>query len=211
MKLNRFGTIAIPQSLILALLTATFMFFVPSVLAQAVSSAPAPDVKLLSIKIEREVSTKLDIESIPTNNNLRPTEAFVYRPELGSAPKAGDQYEQYVRRPVQNMYAVLRLTNESIKTIKSIDWEYTSPHFDGDKIVIYKKTSSHMKIGSGETAALSKKLSDDHNCGTHLNSVLGEQALSTGCGRKTRKWTGTHLVEARLLKITYEDGTVWKP
>jgi hypothetical protein len=211
MRLNRFAAMSLPQSLVFVLLMATFMFFVPSVLAQGTTPVPAPDVKLLSIKIEREVSTKLDIESIPTNNNLRPTESFVYRPELGSAPKVGDQYEQYVRNPIQNMYAVLRLTNESTKTIKSIDWEYTSPHFDGDKIVIYKKTSSHIKIGGGETVALSKKLSDDHNCGMFLNSMMGEQVLNTICGRKNRKSTGSHLIEARLLKVTYEDGTVWKP
>jgi hypothetical protein len=211
MRLNRFAAMSLPQRLVFVLLMATSMFFVPSVLAQGTTQVPAPELKLLSIKVERKASTKLDIQSIPSNNNLRPTETFVYRPELGNAPKAGDQYAQYVRTPVQADYAVLNLTNESAKTIKSIDWEYTSPHFKGDKIIIYEKTSSQMKIGSGQTAALSKKLPSDGYCRMRVGAMFGQQTLSRICGQKNQKSTGWHLVEARLLKITYEDGTVWKP
>jgi hypothetical protein len=211
MKLNRFGTIAIPQSLTFALLTVTFMLFTPSVLAQNVNLAPAPELKLHSIKIEVRASTKLSVESIPSNNNLHPTEIFAYRSELGNAPKAGDQFAQYVSRPARNLYAVLRLTNESAKTIKSIDWEYTSPHYKGNKLVVYQQTSTQMKIGSGQMAALSKKLPEENHCGIHLGVMFGQQTLGKGCGWEDKKWTGMHVVEARLLKITYEDGTVWKP
>lgn len=192
----------------LSMLVTFFMASVPSVLAQ--SPTPAPDVKGLSIRLEVRHSTQLDVVSLPANNNLRPTEAYVYRPEIGKAPMAGDQYEQYERRKIRNLYAVLRLTNNGAKIIKSVDWEYTDPHFKGDKIVSSRQTSSKLKIGSGETVALSKKLFDDHNCGRMSGSILGTEATGQSCGRKKRKTTGMHPVEARLLKITYEDGTVWK-
>jgi hypothetical protein len=208
MKLNRTTEFSILRSFTLPMLFTIFMVSAPSVLAQ--SATPAPEVKVLSIRIEVKKSTQLDIVSIPTNNNLRPTEAYVYRPELGNAPKAGDQYEQYERRKTQNFYAVLRLTNNGAKPIKSVDWEYTDPHFKGDKIVSSRQTSSKLKIGSGETVALSKKLFDGHNCGRMSGSILGTEATGQSCGRKNRKTTGMHPMEARLLKITYEDGTVWK-
>lgn len=210
MKLNQFEAVSPSQCTVLALLTVTLMFFAPSVKAQNVTSVPAPELKLISVKVEMEKSTRLDVESVSTNNNVRPTETFVYRPELGNAPQAGAQYEQYVRSPIRNMYTVLRMTNEGTKAIKSIDWEYTSPHFDGGKIVKYKKTTSHMKLGSGESATLRKKLSEEQDCSMFLNYLMGEQALNTSCGRKHSKSTGLHLIEARLLKVTYEDGTVWK-
>lgn len=210
MKLNQLKSVSIPQCLAFVLLVVTSMFFAPSALAQNPTPTPDPGLKLLRVKVEVNKSTKLDIESIPSNTYVPSTEAFAYRPELRNAPKTGDQYEQYVRRPSRNLYTVLSVTNEGTKAVKSIEWEYTSPHFDGDKIVIYKKTTSHMKIGSGETVALRKKLSDEYNCGLHLGSMMGEQALNATCRGKARKSTGMHLVEAKLLKITYEDGTVWK-
>jgi hypothetical protein len=210
MRLNRFNAMSIPQNLVLALLIATFMVFAPSVLAQNANPSPDPELKLHSIKIEVRASIKIDVESIPSNNNLRPTEVFAYRPEFGNAPKAGDQYSQYIRRPARNLYAVLRLTNESAKTIKSIDWEYTSPHYKGNKLVLYQQASTHMKIGSGQMATLSKKLPQENKCGIHFGVIFGQQTLGKGCGWQDKKWTGMHLVEARLLKITYEDGTVWK-
>jgi hypothetical protein len=208
MKLNRTPEFSILRSFTLSILFTYFMVSVPDVLAQ--SATPAPEVKLLSIRIEQKVSTRLDIVTIPTNNIHRPTEAFVYRPEIANAPKAGDQYEQYERRKTQHIYAVLRLTNYGAKPIKSVDWEYTDPHFKGDKIVSSRQTSSRMKIGSGETVALSKKLFDEHSCWRMSGSILGTQATGKSCGRKNTKTTGMHPVEARLLKITYEDGTVWK-
>jgi hypothetical protein len=207
MKLNRRRGISIPQSFTLSMFITFLLLAVPSGLAQ--SPTPAPEVKLLSIRIESKASTRLEIVSIPSNNNLRPTEAYVYRPEISKAPMAGNQYEQYERRPVQTKYVVLRVTNEGARTIKSIDWEYTSPHFKGDKIIFNRQTTSKLKIGNGQTAALSKKLTDEHNCWMSSGSILGQQAIGQNCGRKNTKWTGMHPLEARLLKITYEDGTVW--
>jgi hypothetical protein len=208
MRLNRLQTILLPRGLASAMLLTLFGFSGSSSMAQ--SPAPAPELKIVSVKVESRESTRLDIVSVSTDNNLRPTEPFVYRPELGGAPMAGGRYEQYERIPTRTLYAVIRVTNQGARPIKSVDWEYTSPHFEGDKIVIHRQTSSGVKIGGGETAFLRKKLSRKHDCHLVTGAIFGQQTLGESCGRKHSRWTGSHVVEARLLKITYEDGTVWK-
>jgi hypothetical protein len=208
MRLNRLQAILLSRGLAVAMLLTLFGFSGSTILAQ--SPAPAPELKILSVRVETKDSTQLEIVPISTNNNLRPTEPFVYRPELGNAPMAGGRYEQFERRPTRTLYATIRVINQGARPIKSVDWEYTSPHFEGDKIVIHRQTSSGVRIGSGETAILRKKLSDKYKCRMVSGSIFGQQTLGESCGRKHSRWTGSHVVEARLLKITYQDGTVWK-
>ncbi len=210
MKLKRLGTISIPQSVALSILVTIFMVSANSVMAQNAKPATASDLKVFSFGIERKTSTQLDVIPIPTNNNLRPTEVHAYRSEIGAAPKAGDEYGRYERRQTVTLYAVLRVTNASAKTIKSIDWEYTNPHFKGDQVIVYRKISSRKKIASGQNATLSKKIADEYPCHTSLGSMFGNQSLRQSCRRKTRQMTPIYPVEVKLLQIKYEDGTVWK-
>jgi hypothetical protein len=210
MKLNRTPVNSIPQSFTLSMFITILLFSGSSALAQSPASAPAPDLKVLGIRIESKTSTQLQVERVPVNNQLRPTEAFVYRSELGRAPRAGDQYEYYEKRKIQSHYAVLRVTNAGTKTIKSVDWEYTNPRFKGDKVVVYRKATSRVKIGSGETVTMPEQLPYEKDCGMTGGHTFGQQMVGKSCGRRNRKWTGNYPVEAKLLKITYEDGTVWK-
>jgi hypothetical protein len=211
MKCNLLSSISILQNLVLAIAITVILFAGASVLAQSAKPAPAPDLKIVNFGIERKSSTKLEIESVPTNNHhLRSTEIFTYRSELGNEPRVGNQYEQYKLRPIKSMFAVLQVTNESAKAIKSIDWEYTYPHFKGDKVISHLKTTSRLKIGSGQTATLSKQLPYEPGCGMIYVIARGQQAIGKSCGRKTRKETGVYPVEMRLRQIKYDDGTVWK-
>jgi hypothetical protein len=210
MKRKRPGAISIPERLALSILLTIVMFSGASVFAQSPNPAPAPDLKIISFGIERKSSTRLEVESVPTSNNLRPPDIFVYRPELRGEPKAVGDYEQYKMRPVQAMFFVLEVLNEGAKTIQSIEWEYTYPHFKGDKVISHLKTTSRLKIGSGKNATLSKQLPYEPDCGMTYIMARGHQAIGKDCGRKTRRSTGVHPVEVKLLKINYEDGTVWK-
>jgi hypothetical protein len=211
MKRNLLSSISILQSLVLAIAITVIFFSATSVFAQSAKPAPAPDLKVVNFGIERKSSTKLEIESVPANNHhLRSTEIFTYRSELGNEPRVGNQYEQYNLRPIKAMFALLQVTNESAKTITSIEWEYTYPHFKGDKVISHLKTTSRLKIGSGQNATLSKQLPYEPDCGMIYVMAGGQQAIGKTCGRKTRKSTGVYPVEMRLLQIKYEDGTVWK-
>jgi hypothetical protein len=211
MKRNLLTSISILPSLVLSILFTVTLLSGTTVFAQSAKPAPAPDLKVIRFGIERKSSTKLEIESVPAkNHHLRSTEIFTYRSELGNEPRAGNQYEQFNMRPIKSMFALLQVTNESAKTITSIEWEYTYPHFKGDKVISHLKTTSRLKIGSGQNATLSKQLPYEPDCGMIYVMARGQQAIGKTCGRKIRKETGVYPVEMRLRQINYEDGTVWK-
>ncbi len=210
MKHNLFSSISMLQSLVLSILITVILFSSTSVMAQNAKPATASDLKVVSFGIEGKTSTRLEVEAVPTNNNLRPTDIFIYRPELGGEPRAGNQYNQYKMQSTKAMFAVLRVTNESVKTIKSIEWEYTNPHFKGDKVISHLKITSRQKIGSGQNATLSKELPYEPDCAKVHVVTRGYQTIGKDCGRKIKKRTGMYPVEVRLLQIKYEDGTVWK-
>lgn len=172
--------------------------------------AAPPELRVLGFSFEGKTITRLEAERIERGSGLTPTELFTYRAELGGAPDARYERYQYQRKQEQVKYAVLRVTNESSKTIKTIDWEFTYPHFKGDKEIPFLKTQTNLAIEKGRTATLSTRLPSENDCGLVWVVQKGQAAMGRNCGRQTKRMTGIYPIEVRLVEISYQDGTVWK-
>ena len=134
----------------------------------------------------------------------------IYGAEYGGEPGKNRQYYQYEKREEKSRYATLRLKNEDTKTIESIVWEFTDPHFKGDKEIGYTEKKSKMKIVSGQGAVLSERIPEHSDCMNQIAFIQGVQSMARTCGRENRKTTNSYLIEAKIKQVNYEDGTVWK-
>lgn len=175
---------------------------------QGTKSKPS-DLKILSFGYEPKSSTRLEEVQVSTNPALYPTGTEPYSAQFGGSPRKGDQYLQYVRQQSQNQYAVLRVRNDSQLTIKSIEWEFTHPRFKGEKEIVFRQTTSRLKIPAGQTAVLSQLVPDDR-CQTRMSAQGGAMFLSRTCGRTNPRTTSFYPLEARIKKVTYTNGTSWE-
>ena len=176
---------------------------------QSAETVDTSRLKTLSFGFERRASTHLEIAQVETNNSTIPTQPYAYRPELGGEPARGRDYYEYKTHQVESQYAVLKVKNDSGKTIDSIDWVFTYPRFKGGKEVADYKVHSGLKIADGQIASLAEKLPRD-GCGVIYIMSRGTEFIARACGRAKRKTTSTYPVGARVRKVKFSDGTVWE-
>jgi hypothetical protein len=63
----------------------------------------------------------------------------------------------------------LKIKNEGTKKINSIVWEFTDPHFKGDKEIVFTEVKTKLNLAAGETGVLSKRVSSHWPCLTHID------------------------------------------
>ncbi len=110
-------------------------------------------------------------------------------------------------------HVLVEVRNDAPKTIRSIDWEFTYPHFEGDLEVVFLEARTGVKIPPGETTRLSHWLPHD-GCRIGIRVLdLGRDVQLFGrvCGnRSAPRRTGIYRLEARIKRIEYADGTAWR-
>ena len=178
--------------------------------SQNTSASNASGLKLTSFNFEPKSSSRLEVVPVQTNGGTLPTTTANYGAEYGSAPTRNSQYYQYEKRTEVTHYATLRVKSEGAKAIKSVVWEYTNPHFKGDKEIVYTETTTKLKIASGQAAVLVARVPDYRDCGMPMRYEGGAMSVARVCGRETRKSTSYYRLEAKVKQINYEDGSVWK-
>jgi hypothetical protein len=182
-------------------------------LAQAPTQGPTPGppsgLKTLSFGFERKTFTRLELVQANPNTTTIPTESYAYRSEGRSEPERGREYYQYQPEEMEQDYVVLRVENQSGKTIKKVDWEFTYPRFNGGTEVVFQPVRSRLKILPDRVASLAQKLPQDGSHRRHLHS-RGEQFIGRSFGREHRKDTGIYPFEARIRRVEFSDGTSWQ-
>lgn len=183
---------------------------------------------------DRPVASRLETAGPKSNIHGMPMGDYSYRAEFGWPPPGSTSvpvsipsgmHETLRRRypgnqnliprppgtewPLRARFAVLEVRNESAKTIKSVDWEFTYPHFKGDKEVLYYQANSRLKIPPGRMATLARELPRDDCRETHRISREGRW-IRRVCGRTNPKHTGMYPVEVRINRVKYTDGSVWQ-
>ena len=124
----------------------------------------------------------------------------IYGAEYGGEPGKNRQYYQYEKREEKSRYATLRLKNEDTKTIESIVWEFTDPHFKGDKEIGYTEKKSKMKIVSGQGAVLSERIPEHSDCMNQIAFIQGVQSMARTCGRENPKTTNSYPLKRKLSR-----------
>ncbi len=189
------------------------MFVTFAIAAQTSSSQnnslPASGLKITGFNFATKSASRLELTEVPNNTAIRPTATANYGAEYRSEPTANSQYYQYEKRIEKLRYATLRVKNEGTKAIKSVVWEFTDPHFRGDKETGYSETQTKMNIASGQSAVLVERVPEHRNCSQAMKLALGVYGVAGVCGRPNRKITSYYAVEAKLKKVMYEDGTTW--
>lgn len=190
-----------------------------ALLAFTVSAQPAKSsdktqnesgVKVLSFGATSKKTSQLELTEVPNNPAVIPTAPSNYGAEYSKEPMRNSQYYHYEKRNVSVPYMTAWVKNDSGKTIKSIVWEYTDPHFQGDKEIAYTEATTKLPIAAGRTATLSTKIPEHKDCGNIVMMKDGETYTGRTCGRGTRKSTQIYPLTVKVKQITYEDGTVWK-
>jgi hypothetical protein len=106
--------------------------------------------------------------------------------------------------------ASFQIKNEGTKKINSIVWEFTDPHFKGDKEIVFTEVKTKLNLAAGETGVLSKRVSSHWPCLTHIDRTKQEQPISRTCGRGNPRTTKSYPADARIMQVNFEDGTMWK-
>lgn len=104
------------------------------------------------------------------------------------------------------------LRNDSAKTVKSVEWEFTYPQLKKGKEVIYYQVNSRLRIPPNETATLVNPFPKD-KCELRSEMVNGAPHVTRVCKGVN---TGTYPLQTRINRVRYTDGTVeehgdWKP
>lgn len=195
--------------LVLASLTLVAIAQTPS--SQNSSDAKASGLKITGFNFEPKSTSRLEVVPVqPAGSGMTPTATANMGAEYSSAPTRNSQYYQYEKRTEVTRYATLRVKNEGTKAIKSVVWEYTDPHFKGDKELVYSAATTKLKIAPGQAAALATRVSDYRDCGMPMRFEGGVVSVARVCGRQTRKTTSYYRLEAKVKQVNYEDGSVWK-
>ncbi len=187
------------------------------VFAATAQTSKSPDkmqnesgVKVLSFGLSPKKSSQLELTAVPNNTAVIPTATSNYGAEYGKEPTRNSQYFQYEKRSMTVPYMTVWMKNEGEKTINSIVWEYTDPHFKGDKEIVFSEAKTKLQIAAGRTATLSTRVPEHKDCMNSMVMTNGESSMSRTCGRETRKQTNTYPVTVKIKQVNYEDGTVWK-
>ncbi len=186
--------------------------------------ALAPKTRILGFLLTgiprgREIPSRADRSSQQAESPALPGGEYPYRPEFGTEPRPGTDYQDYyapdrhqvdpARRPntveiKTRPVAALMIRNESGKTIKSVEWEFTYPDVKKGKEVIYCPAVSRLRIPPNETTVLVKPFPKD-KCELRSEMVNGVPYLRRVCKGKT---TGSYPLQTRINRVRYTDGTV---
>lgn len=178
--------------------------------AIAAPQTPVPSgLKILGFSFTPKSTSRLEEVELPNNPAVRPTDIANLGAEYRSEPTNNSRYFRYEKRTEQLRYATLRVKNDGAKAIKAVLWEFTDPHFKGDKEIATSEAKTKMNIPAGQSAVLSQRVPDHRDCGTATRIANGTWALAGSCGRTNRKMTNYYPVEARLKKVLYADGSQW--
>lgn len=178
--------------------------------AMAAAQTPAPSgVKILGFSFTPKTASHLEEVELPNSPAVRPTDIANLGAEYRSEPTNNSRYFRYEKRTEQLRYATLRVKNEGTKAIKAVVWEFTDPHFKGDKELATSEAKTKMSIPAGQSAVLSQRVPDHRDCGTATRIANGTWALAGSCGRTNRRLTNYYPVEAKLKKVLYADGSTW--
>ncbi|MFN7930794.1 MAG: hypothetical protein U0Y68_23290 [Blastocatellia bacterium] len=178
--------------------------------AIAAAQTPAPSgLKILGFSFTPKSTSHLEMVELPNNPAIRPTDTANLGAEYRSEPTNDSRYYKYEKREERSRYATVRVKNESAKAIKAIQWEFTDPHFNGDKEIGYSEGQTKMQLAAGQSAVLVQRVPDHPTCGMAMRVTAGAGSMAGNCGRSQRKMTRYYPIEARLKKVFYADGTVW--
>ena len=173
------------------------------------TSQPAAGLKITGFNFQPKSSSRLELVEVPTNPSVRPTYTAALGAEYGREPTNNSRYYQYEKRTETLRYATLRVKNEGTKAIKSVVWEFTDPHFKGDKEIGHSETKTKLQIAGGQSAVLAQRVPDHRDCGMAAAGGQGAYSMARSCGRTNRKMTSYYPVEAKLKQVVYADGSVW--
>lgn len=168
----------------------------------------ASGLKITEFSFQPKSSSRLELVAV-NEPSPRTTYTPAYGAEYGAAPTNNSQYYQYEKHTETIRYATLRVKNEGAKTIKSVVWEFTDPHFKGEKEVGYSEAKTKMNIPAGQSAVLVQRVPEHRYCGQAGVSTSGSYAVAGSCGRSNRKMTSYYPVKAKLKQVIYADGSVW--
>lgn len=141
-----------------------------------------------------------------------------YRADDNWQPSADQRYREISLHKVSlnqsnqmgQVIATFQIKNEGTKKIKSIVWEFTDPHFKGDKEIGFTEVKTKLNLAAGENGKLSKRISSHWPCRTQIDRTSQQQLISRTCGRENPKTTKSYPADARIMQVNFEDGTMWK-
>lgn len=173
------------------------------------ASSPA-GLTTLSFGFGPDVATRLELRQIDQHNrNTIPTEPYAYRAEVRTEPSRNQTYFGYEARQTLAPHAVLRVKNETGKTVASVEWEFNYPRFKRGKEVVAYQVRSRLKIPPGQVGSLADELPQDGCNGLIDKLTPNGRVIARFCGTPQKR-TGTYPLDLKIKKIKYTDGTVWQ-
>ena len=187
-----------------------------AVIAQTTPSSSKKSEKDLEVKAIR-FEFVFKTTATPDLQSMRSTPS-AYRADDGWQPSANQRYREVSKdkfspnasHQIGQVIATLQIKNEGTKKIKSIVWEFTDPHFKGDKEIAFTEVKTKLNLATGETGVLSKRVSSHWPCRTQIDRTKQDQPIFRTCGRGNPKTTKSYPAEARIKLVNFEDGTMWK-
>lgn len=140
------------------------------------------------------------------DDNWQPTSEQRYR----EISKSKVYLNESSQSSLSQVIASFQIKNEGTKKINSIVWEFTDPHFKGDKEIGFTEVKTKLNLAAGETGILSKRVSSHWPCRTHIDRTKKHQPILRTCGRGNPKTTKSYPADARIKQVNFEDGTMWK-